>query len=117
MEIEAVDLLPHFGTDALTHLTGIVTRCRDTRGDRVAVGHIEGQRLSNRVGGDASSGELALQRQQQATPAPLGGGWRQIERAMQMHIKQARRVLSALQIARHPEETVGDPAEHWRFRH
>ena len=113
VEEQPVDLLPHLGADLLAHLARVLARGVDARGDGVVVGEVQ-----NRAGRhDFRMGTVGRRRRhpkagQQPAPVPRRVDRRPVQRQVQVHVHEPRRVLGALEVPAHPVEAVGDSRQH-----
>ncbi len=112
-----VDALPHVAGDRGTHGAGIVARGADGGLDARRIALVEDQEVDHVLCGDvvmqALVGEVAGRTLQRRTPfvavAFHGAGH---QRDSVTDLEEARHVLGALHVARHPEQGGCRPAEH-----
>ena len=115
LQIKAVQPVPLLGGDLLADVAGVFPRGDDAGEDRPFQPGIEREPLGEFVG---IVGPLyflgAAQLHQQALPAAVRTGRALVQHQAQIHVKQARGVLRALDVAAHPVQAVGNAAQHWQ---
>src|SRR6266404_9232936 len=113
LQVEPVELLPHFRAALFADLPQIFARCRNAGDDRRRIGTIESQRVGERCGVYfPARRDRNLQRVEQAQPASRACFGGLIEAQLEINVDEARGVLGPLQIAAHPVQAVGDSGKH-----
>ncbi len=115
-EIDLVEHLPHFERDLVAHLAGVLARRAHTTEHRVRIVPAECHELGHRgaVGLRVVLEKeiLVSRRAQNRDPVlldPLAIDRSEIDQQLYVHIDQARDVLGALEVARHPVKRGGHP--------
>src|SRR6266508_6307163 len=96
--MQLIELLPHLGGDRLTHAASEAARAADTGHERVRVGLVRRQPVADV---DRELCTLAHQRRPEISIA-------RVELEVTRDVDETRDGDRALDIARHPEEAVGD---------
>src|SRR5882762_6110795 len=110
---QAVHPLPLLRTDLLAHLACVLTSRRDRGGDRRAVAGIEGEHVRNLIRiATPRQVEWIAEGRQHSLPASVDTRRRLIEHQVEIHVKDARAMFCALQVAAHPIQVVCDSREH-----
>jgi hypothetical protein len=114
LQVHAVDLRPHLRRDRLPHRARVLARVAQARRDRIRVVGVIRQPLDHaRLGRQA---EALLERLGVAARVDerlplLRRRQRQIDLQVEVDADEARHVLGALDVARHPVDGIGDAAE------
>ena len=116
LQIEAIELLPHFRAALLSHLTQIFTGAGDAGDDGRGIGFIESENVGERRGVDlAVVGCGRLRSFEQLRPALSAGVWQLVEAELEIHVEQASCLDRALEVTAHPVQSVRDAGEHRIF--
>src|SRR5450631_4913627 len=113
LQVEAVELFPHFCAALLAHLPQVLARRGHAGQNRRRVCPLNREDVGERLGID-----LAIFRRwyvrclQQSQPASRARFGRLVQPELQVNIDQTRGVFGALQVAAHPVQTVRDPRKH-----
>ncbi len=110
-DVQPVQLLPHFRADLLAHLTGVLASRGKTGGEGSTIGEV-GRGIVQCEGVSEALERRSGQTVRESSPVALPVGGYAIERQVQIHRHDARRVFGALEIAAHPVKAVGYAREH-----
>ena len=113
LQIQPVQLLPHFRAALFAHLAQIFAGGRHAGKNRGCIGAVEGQDVSQRGRVDlAILRSRNLRGFEQAQPASGAGFGRLVEAKLQVNVDQTGRMFGALQVAAHPVQAVRDSGKH-----
>ena len=108
-QIEAVDLLPHLARDLFARRSRIFSRARQTRHDRIRIFLLQADEIDDgptvRLRIERGEKIVLFKRADDGVPLLVRIGFllvRQVEQHLEIHFRDARVVLRALDVAAHP---------------
>ena len=122
-QIRPIEAGPHFGAEAVANVPGVLPPGRHTTPHRVGIGRLEGQVVGQRVGVrqavvvlgeklDISDRRLTVEAAVDAQPAEVKLLNRPVDQGFGLQAQETTEVLSSLQVAAQPVETLGAARQH-----